>query len=54
MSSTTLRQFWVAKEMSTSRPSSSKAVMHSPRALWCRCACASASNTRPSSEVAVN
>ncbi|AKA09286.1 hypothetical protein SAZ_42235 [Streptomyces noursei ZPM] len=29
-------------------------MMYSRRALWCRWACASASSTRPSSEVAVN
>ncbi|MFF4283159.1 hypothetical protein ACFY0Z_30800 [Streptomyces kronopolitis] len=29
-------------------------VMYSPRAAWCRWACASASSTRPSSDVAVN
>ncbi|MFD7315841.1 hypothetical protein [Streptomyces sp. NPDC059883] len=49
-----MRQFWAAKEMSTSLPASSKAVMYSPRAAWWRCACASASSARPSSGVAVN
>lgn len=54
LSTTVLREFWVAKEMSTSLPSLSKAVMYSPRAAWCRWACASASSTRLSSLVAVN
>ncbi|MGW0953526.1 hypothetical protein ACWDAO_06880 [Streptomyces sp. NPDC001212] len=40
--------------MSTSLPSSSKAVMYSLRALWCRWACASTSSTRLSLDVAVN
>lgn len=54
LSRTALRQFWVAKERSTSWPSSLKAVMYSPRAAWCRWACARASSTRLSSLVAVN
>jgi hypothetical protein len=49
-----LRQFCVAKEMSTVLPFSPSALMYSPRALSCRIACASASSTRPSSDVAVN
>ncbi|MCX4425941.1 hypothetical protein [Streptomyces mirabilis] len=54
LSTTVLRQFGVAKEMSTCLPSSSQAVMYSPRTVWCRWARASASSTLRSPDVSVN